>query len=190
MLSKRMPIHGILMGSISGAAPMLGGDVGAADAINAGAAITFLMLFFWQHPALYSIAVYRQAEYARAGVPVISDVRGIPSTIRQILAYTIAFVAVSLLPQPFDHAGWSYTGVVALLGAGWLVMAARGPRASNPENWARLTFRYALIMMFAISLMLAAGPPTALALPVPAPAPGIPCPGTHFLGHSQPCRQP
>lgn len=158
MLSKRMSIHGTLVGSISGAAPILGGYVGASNTLDAGAAIAFLMLFFWQLPAFYSIAIYRKAEYARANVPVVSVVRGIANTKVQILVYAVVFVAVSLLPQPFGYTGWTYTAVMAALGSGWLVMAVRGLKASNDDRWARLMFRYALIMMCAISVMLSVGP--------------------------------
>lgn len=158
MLSKRMSIHGTLVGSVSGAAPILGGYVGANPAIDAGAVMVFAIFFFWQLPAFYSIAVYRQAEYARANVPVISVVRGIPNTIKQILAYTVVFVAFSLLPQLFGYVGWTYTALTTLLGAGWIVMGVRGLRAPDPDRWARLMFRYSLIMMFAISVLLSVGP--------------------------------
>lgn len=158
MLSKRLSIHGTLVGSVSGAAPILGGYVGASNAIDAGAIIVFLILFVWQMPAFYSIAIYRQAEYARANVPVISVVRGIPNTVAQILVYTVLFVVVSVLPQPFGYTGWVYTAVMGILGTGWLVLAVRGLRATDHDRWARLMFRYALMMMFAISLMLSVGP--------------------------------
>ena len=158
MLSKRMSIHGTLVGSISGAAPILGGYLGATNSFDAGAVIAFLMLFFWQLPAFYSIAIYRKAEYARAGVPVISVVRSIANTKVQILLYTAAFVTTSLLPQPFGYTGWVYTASMAVLGVGWLVMAIRGLNASDDDSWARLMFRYALVMMCAISLLLAIGP--------------------------------
>ncbi len=158
MWSKRLSMHGTLVGSVSGAAPILGGYVGAANSIDAGAAIVFLMLFVWQMPAFYSIAVYRRAEYARANVPVISVVRGTPATVVQILCYTALFVAVSVLPQPFGYTGWVYTAVMGVLGSGWLVMAVTGLRTGNHDRWARLMFRYALVMMFALSVMLSVGP--------------------------------
>lgn len=158
MYSKRMSIHGILVGSLSGAAPILGGYVGAANTIDAGAVITFMMMFIWQLPAFYSIAVYRQAEYARANVPVISVVRGIPNTIVQILVYTVVFVAASLLLQPLGYVGWTYTSIMGVLGLGWIAMAVQGLRAADADRWARLMFRYALIMMVAISVLLSVGP--------------------------------
>ncbi|MDJ0313498.1 heme o synthase [Arthrobacter sp. H35-D1] len=158
MFSKRMSIHGTLVGSVSGAAPILGGYVGASNAIDARALIAFLMLFFWQLPAFYSISIYRREEYARANVPVVSVVRGVANTKVQILVYTGVFVFVSLLPQVFGSTGWVYTAVMGALGAGWLVLAASGLKYDDDEKWARRMFRYALVMMCAISLMLAIGP--------------------------------
>lgn len=158
MLAKRLSIHGTLVGSVSGAAPILGGYVGASGVFDAGAGIVFLMLFFWQMPAFYSIAIYRQAEYARARVPIISVVRGIASTKVQILIYTAVYVAASLLPQPLGYTGWVYTAVTAALGAGWLIMAVRGLRTSDDDRWARLMFRFSLITLCAASVLLAVGP--------------------------------
>lgn len=158
MLSKRMTLHGTLVGSISGAAPILGGYVGASNALDAGAVIVFLILFFWQLPAFYSISIYRHSEYSKAGVPVISVIRGISNTTVQILGYTLAFVAVSLLPQAFGYVGWSYTIVMGTLGIGWIIMAVAGLKTANPQKWARLMFRCALVIMTSISLMLSIGP--------------------------------
>lgn len=158
MLAKRLSIHGTLVGSVSGAAPILGGYVGASGVFDAGAGIVFLMLFFWQMPAFYSIAIYRQAEYARARVPMISVVRGIASTKVQILIYTAVYVAASLLPQPLGYTGWVYMAVTAALGAGWLIMAVRGLRTSDDDRWARLMFRFSLITLCAASVLLAVGP--------------------------------
>lgn len=158
MLSKRMSIHGTLVGSVSGAAPILGGYVGASNVLDAGALIVFLMLFFWQLPAFYSISIYRREEYARANIPVVSVLRGVANTKVQILVYTGIFVLVSLFPQIFGYTGWVYTAVMGALGAGWLVLAGRGLISDDDNNWARRMFRYALVMMCAISLLLAVGP--------------------------------
>ena len=68
MLSKRMSVHGTLVGSISGAAPIFAGYVAVTGSIDAAAVLVFLAIFFWQMPEFYSIAVYRRDEYARAGV--------------------------------------------------------------------------------------------------------------------------
>ncbi|WGD38193.1 heme o synthase [Lysinibacter sp. HNR] len=158
MLSKRLSIHGTLVGSISGAAPILAGYVAVTGSIDAGAILVFLMIFLWQMPEFYSIAIYRHDEYARAGVPVISVVRGIKNTKNQILIYTIAFVVSTLLLPVFGYVGVVYTIVMGLLGAYWIWLGILGIRATDDNSWARKMFRFSLVIVLALCLMLALGP--------------------------------
>lgn len=158
MLSKRLSIHGTLVGSVSGAAPILAGYVGVSGQIDAGAILVFLMIFLWQMPEFYSIAIYRHEEYARAGVPVISVVRGIKNTKTQIFFYTIAFVISTLLLQVFGYVGFSYTIVMGVLGGYWIWLGTKGLQATDDEAWARKMFRFSLIIILALCLMLAIGP--------------------------------
>jgi protoheme IX farnesyltransferase len=158
MLSKRMSIHGTLVGSISGAAPILAGYVAVTGAIDAGAIVAFLAVFFWQMPEFYSIAIYRRAEYARAGIPVISVVRGVTNTTIQILVYTVAFVIVTLLLPAFGYVGIVYTVVMGGLGVWWIILGLRGIGASDAVGWSRKMFRFSLVMILALCLMVSVGP--------------------------------
>ena len=158
MLSKRMSIHGTLVGSVSGAAPILAGYVAVTGAIDAGAVLAFLAVFLWQMPEFYSIAIYRHDEYARAGVPVISVVRGIPNTTLQILIYTIGFVVSTLLLPVFGYVGFVYTTVMGLLGAYWIWLGIVGLNAADPAAWARRMFRYSLVMILVYCIMVSVGP--------------------------------
>ena len=81
-LSKRRSLHGTLVGSISGAMPIAGGYAAVSGSVDIGLIVIFLILFFWQFPEFYSISIYRRKEYKAASIPVISVVRGVPSTIR------------------------------------------------------------------------------------------------------------
>lgn len=76
MLSKRLSIHGTLVGSVSGAIPVLAGYLAARGHVDTGAVLVFAALFLWQMPEFYSIAIYRRSEYKAAGVPVISVIKG------------------------------------------------------------------------------------------------------------------
>ena len=158
MLSKRMSIHGTLVGSVSGAAPILAGYVAVTGAIDPGAVLAFLAVFLWQMPEFYSIAIYRHDEYARAGVPVISVVRGIPNTTLQILIYTIGFVVSTLLLPVFGYVGFVYTTVMGLLGAYWIWLGIVGLNAADPAAWARRMFRYSLVMILVYCIMVSVGP--------------------------------
>lgn len=151
MLSKRLSMHGTLVGSISGAAPILAGYVAATGRIDAGAVLVFAILFLWQMPEFYSIAVFRQKEYKAAGVPVISVVKGITHTKRQIFCYTFAFVVATLLLSVAGSTGVVYTVAMTLAGAYWLWLGAQGLRAKNSDAWARKMFHFSLIILLLFS---------------------------------------
>lgn len=158
MLSKRMSVHGTLVGSISGAAPIFAGYVAVTGAVDPAAIFAFLAIFFWQMPEFYSIAVYRRDEYARAGVPVITVVHGIPAAKVQILAYTVAYTLSSLALTPLGYTGWVYAVVMGALGVWWIVIGVQGFGAKDDNAWARRMFRFSLIIIMAYSLMISIGP--------------------------------
>lgn len=158
--AKRRSHHGTLVGSISGAAPILAGYCAAAGHIDAGAVLAFLILFFWQMPEFYSISIYRRREYAAARVPVVSVVKGIKNTKAQIFAYTLAYVVCTLLLTAFGYTGWVYLVVMALLGGYWLMVGYRGLRTEPKDDdvWAKTMFRFSMITILALCIMLAIGP--------------------------------
>lgn len=160
MLSKRLSMHGTLVGSISGAVPVLAGYLAVSNAFDAGAIIVFAAMFLWQMPEFYSIAVYRQKEYAAAGVPVITVVKGIEHTRVQIFLYTLAFVVVMLLLTPYGYTGYSYLTVMGFLGAYWLWLASKGLYLGkkNSDAWAKSVFKFSLIILLAFCAMIAVGP--------------------------------
>jgi protoheme IX farnesyltransferase len=158
MLSKRLSIHGTLVGSISGAAPILAGYCAVTNHIDAGAVLVFLILFLWQMPEFYSISIYRHDEYKAAGVPVMSVVKGKQNTRTQIFIYTLAFTLSTLLLTPFGYTGWIYFIVMGLLGAYWLWLGMQGFKATNLDAWSRKMFRFSLIVILALCVMLPLGP--------------------------------
>jgi protoheme IX farnesyltransferase len=147
MLSKRLSIHGTLVGSISGAVPILAGYVAVTNAIDIGAILVFIILFLWQMPEFYSIAVYRKKEYAKAGVPVMSVVKGIKNTKIQIFIYTILFVLSTLALTLFGHTGVTYFVIMAALGAYWIWWGFIGLKEESGDAWARKMFRFSLIIL-------------------------------------------
>lgn len=155
--SKRRSIHGTLVGSISGAMPVLAGYVAVADKFDIGALLVFLMLFFWQFPEFYSIAIYRRKEYKAANVPVMSVVKGVRSTTVQIFVYTVLFVISTLLLTPLGYTGLMYFVVMVLLGGYWIRLGAAGLRTKDSDAWARQMFHFSLIVLLALSAMLAVG---------------------------------
>jgi protoheme IX farnesyltransferase len=155
MWSKRKSMHGTLVGSVSGAVPILVGYCAAAHTFDLGAFLVFAVLFVWQMPEFYSIAIYRQKEYKAAGVPVITVVKGIGYTKRQVLAYTIAFVIFSLL-LACAGAGLVYFIALLLIDIYWIWLGVKGLHARDNDEWARKMFHFSLnaLMVFSILISL------------------------------------
>ncbi len=154
MLSKRLSWHGTAVGSISGATPILAGYVAVTGRIDLGAILVFLALFFWQMPEFYSISIYRLKEYKAAHIPVISVVKGLANTKKQILAYTLAFVTTSILLSVYGYAGYTYLTVMAVLGICWIWLGLKGLGAKDNNKWARSMFHFSLIILLAFSFMI------------------------------------
>ncbi len=155
--SKRKSIHGTLVGSISGATPIFAGYVAVSNKIDPAAILLFLMLFFWQFPEFYSIAIYRKDEYKKAKIPVMSVVKGVKNTKIQIFIYTVAFVISSLLLTPLGYMGYIYFIFMALLGVYWILLGAKGLKTKNSSAWARKMFHFSLIALLALCFTLAIG---------------------------------
>lgn len=157
-LSKRRSVYGTLVGSISGAMPIAGGYAAVSGQVDSGLVIVFLILFFWQFPEFFSISIYRRGEYAAAHIPVMSVVRGVPATIRQIFVYTILYVISTLSLTVFGYTGYIYAVIMAVSGLYWIWLGAKGLRTSEPEKWAKKMFRFAMIAILLLCVMLPLGP--------------------------------
>jgi protoheme IX farnesyltransferase len=155
-LGKRKSVHGTLVGSISGAVPILAGYVAVTNGLDLAAVILFMILFIWQMPEFYSIAIYRRDEYKKAGVPVISVVRGISHAKREIMAYLIAFfVAVTSLAFA-GYTGYTYLVLMSALSLYWLWLGYKSLGASPKDDarWSRRVFHYSLIVLLVFSLLI------------------------------------
>lgn len=157
-LGKRKSVHGTLVGSISGAAPILAGYVAVTNGLDTTAILLFLVLFFWQMPEFYSISIYRRREYARAGIPVSSVVRGVPATKRQILAYTVLTVACLLLLTASPLTSWTYAATILIFSARWLHVAAEGQITAEDDAWAKRMFQFSLVVLVLFSLLISINP--------------------------------
>lgn len=158
-LSKRKSLHGTLVGSISGAMPIAGGYAAVSGHIDVGLVVMFLILFFWQFPEFYSISIYRRKEYKAAGIPIISVVRGVPTTIRWVFINTILYVLCTVALTPLGYTGWIYFAVMLLAGLHWIYVGYQGFNTKKPEEWARKKmFRLAMYHILLLCVMLSIGP--------------------------------
>ena len=158
-LAKRRSIHGTLVGSISGAAPILAGYVAVSGRLDIGALLVFLALFFWQFPEFFSIAIYRESEYKAAGVPVITVKKSVDYTKRRIFAYAVLFTLSALLLTSFHYTGYLYAAIMVIVSAYWLFIGFEGFRPGvDNDRWAKRMFHASLHVLLLYSLLIAIGP--------------------------------
>ena len=154
-LKRRTP-QNIVIGGAAGAFPPLIGWAAVTGDVAALPLLLFAIVFLWTPPHFWSLALYAHADYRRAGVPMLPVVAGPRRTRREIAIYTVALVAVSLLPWVLGMAGWIYALAAGLLGLGFLVCSWRVLRDRQQQDGTSLTrdaparaaFRYSLTYLF------------------------------------------
>jgi protoheme IX farnesyltransferase len=143
------------IGAFPGALPPLLGWTAARGEMGIEALVLFGILFLWQFPHFHAISTMYRQEYAGAGIrmlPVVEpDGR---STGRQIVAYTIALLPVSLLPTLFNFSGWIYFAGAAILGAWFLRASITTARDLTREQSLRLLKVSVLYLPLLFGLMV------------------------------------
>src|SRR5579863_2234359 len=124
-LKRQTPLC-TLVGAFPGAMPPLIGWAAVRNSLSGEAWVLYAILFLWQFPHLLAIAWMYREDYARAGLQMLPrrDHKG-RATARQIIACTLALLAVSLIPAFTGHAGRLYLVGDTILGAGFLYFGAR-----------------------------------------------------------------
>jgi heme o synthase len=126
--------------------------------------ILFAIVFFWTPPHFWSLALFANADYQRAGVPMLPVVAGAKETRRQIVIYTLLLVPLSLLPWLIGFSGPVYGMAALVLGGGFIVSVwrvatdrqdASGVSLTNDAP-ARVAFKYSILYLFALFAALAA----------------------------------
>src|SRR5438270_11819754 len=114
---KRTTPQNIVIGGAAGAFPPLVGWAAMTGTIDLTAGYLFLIVFYWTPPHFRALALLKERDYDRAGVPMAPLVWGAAETKRQMLLYTIILLPVTVLPFAFRALGATYLVLALLLGA-------------------------------------------------------------------------
>ena len=151
---KRISTICTLVGAIPGAVPPLMGWTAATNALTLGGWIVFGMLFFWQLPHFMAISWMYRDDYARGGFAMLSvqDHDG-AAVARQAIFYSIALLAVSVLPFVFGMSGVAYLIGAVVSCAALLAAAVRFARDRGVPN-ARRMFMMSNLYLLTVMLLL------------------------------------
>jgi protoheme IX farnesyltransferase len=153
MWLKRSSTHSTLIGGISGAVPPVIGYVSVSGVMDTAAWALFLILFIWQPPHFFALAIRRVEEYRAANFPLLPVVKGIPITkIQTIIYIVLMFPCLYLL---YDN----YAGLIYLIGSFvltliWLVFAIAGLLVKDDNKWAKNTFLYSIAYLILIFILI------------------------------------
>ena len=153
-LKRRTP-QNIVIGGASGALPPTIGWAAVTGDVGLGALALFAIIFLWTPPHSWALALYRNADYVAAGVPMMPVVAGARATKRLMLVYTALLLPVTLVPVAIGMSGWLYGTAAALLGAVFAGHAIRLARDSGIGP-ARPMFLYSILYLFLIFAALLA----------------------------------
>lgn len=143
---KRNSKHNIVIGGGAGAFPPLVGWAAVTGSLSPEALILWLIVFFWTPPHFWALALIRQKDYARAGVPMLPVVDGDAETRRQIVLYTIYMLVLTLLPSLLGMLGWSYL-VLAIVFGGLFMHYALKLRRDGTTTTAWTLYKYSLLYL-------------------------------------------
>ncbi|MBI3002328.1 MAG: protoheme IX farnesyltransferase [candidate division NC10 bacterium] len=144
-----------VVGAVPGALPPVIGWTAARGELGLGAWLLFAILFLWQIPHALAIAHLYREDFARGGfrlLPVLEpDGR---STGRQVVAHSLALLAVSLLPTLAGLTGVVYFVAalvfgVAFLACGVALAVVRSDAAARRLLCASLMYLPALLAVMA-----------------------------------------
>jgi len=153
VLLKPATPQNIVIGGASGAMPPVLGWAAMTNEVAPEALLLFLIIFVWTPPHFWSLALYRAQDYARAGLPMLPVTHGRRYTQLMIVLYTVALVAVTMLPFAIRMTGYVYLAGALLLGGVFLVYAIQLYRAYSVEL-ARATFKYSVWYLAALFSVL------------------------------------
>jgi protoheme IX farnesyltransferase len=133
MWLKRTTPQNTVWGGVCGALPVLIGWAAVTGSIDVRALLLFAVVFLWQPPHFYALAIKFKDDYRRAGIPMLPVVASPARVGRETVVYTWLTVIASLALWPFGMTPL-YGVTAAVVGGMFLVEAHRlARRASRGE---------------------------------------------------------
>jgi heme o synthase len=124
MLLKRRTAQSTLWGGMCGAAPVLIAWAAAHDSVSVPALLLFAVVFFWQPPHFWALAIKYADDYEAAGVPMLPVVASERRVLAESIVHSWLMVGASLAVWPV--ATGPVYGIAAIVcGGGFLLEVHR-----------------------------------------------------------------
>ncbi len=151
-LKRRTP-QNIVIGGAAGAFPPMIGWAAVGGDVTWASVVLFAIIFLWTPPHFWALALYKRGDYDKAGVPMLPVVAGRRTTARQMLAYTVALLPVTLVPCFIGLSGAVYGAGALALGLIFVGYAVAVIFDAS-EKSARRMFPFSILYLFLIFVLL------------------------------------
>ena len=122
---KRYSSFNTIIGAIPGALPPLGGWVAATNQVNIEGLLLFGILFCWQIPHFYSLAIIYKEDYKRGGFKMLPGVTENSNLVNfQIIFFTMALIYSSIGIYVLNLTSFIYVIGAVLLGLIFLIYSS------------------------------------------------------------------
>ncbi|KIP53493.1 heme o synthase [Leucobacter komagatae] len=160
LVLKRHSEQNIIWGGIAGCFPVLIGWAAVTGSLAWPAWIFFLVIFLWTPAHYWPLSMRYRDDYAAAGVPMLGVVRGRTTVGLQVILYTWATIAASLLLIPAAQMGWTYT-IGSLIVGGYFIIEAHSLYSSairGQEGKPMRVFHGSIAYLSVLSILIAVDP--------------------------------
>jgi protoheme IX farnesyltransferase len=154
---KRTTPQNIVLGGAAGAFPPLVGWAAVTGRVELASLYLFLIVFYWTPPHFWALALLKQRDYGKAGVPMAPNIWGERETIDQMLWYTVLLIALSVLPVTFGVFGNVYLASALVLG-GILLRGVWQIRVldAHSESWTAVAWKVYKFSLLYLALLFVA----------------------------------
>jgi len=155
MWLKRRTPQNIVIGGAAGAFPPMIGWAAVTGSVSIESLLLFALIFFWTPPHFWALALYRDGDYAKAGIPMLPVVVGKTETKKQMTLYTVLLIPLGIAPVWFGFVGWVYGAAATMLGFVFIA-AAIAVWFDRTDRSAKRMFGYSIFYLFAIFAVMVA----------------------------------
>jgi protoheme IX farnesyltransferase len=153
---KRTTPQNIVIGGAAGAFPPLVGWAAVTGGLDLVAVYLFLIIFYWTPPHFWALALLKQRDYSKAGVPMAPLVWGESETMSQMFWYTLILIGLTVMPFTFGAFGIIYLVSAIVLGAILLIGIIRMRLATDWTARAWWVYKYSLLYLALLFVAMAA----------------------------------
>ena len=146
--------YGAVLGALPGAMPpVIGYSLGANSIFKSECVYLFLLLFFWQMPHFWSLAIHYREDYKKADIPVLPVLDGSHKTLYHIGLYLLAYLGLSLISPLFLTAGLMY--IVFLVPLAFILLYQFHKYSYKPSRWLKffLWVNVSIIIYFVVPVV-------------------------------------